>query len=82
MISVFGIRNFDQGTSQGFSLTVTYDGTEIMATSTSTQSLTVNTTAQAAGLKVDSLNFYPQNKGEISTHEFFFTPTLDISENS
>ena len=79
VISVFNLINFDEGTSQNFGLTVTYDSTEIMSTSTSTDSITVNTTSQAASLKIDALNFYPQNKGEISTYEFFFTPSLDIS---
>lgn len=79
--SVIGLVNFDEGTSQNFVITTTYDEVTLQSTGTATSQVTAKTTAQAGTLKVSNIIFYPMNEGEEATYEFYFSPVTSISEN-
>lgn len=76
LISIMNLRNFDEGTSDEFMLTTSYDGVTLQATQTATYFAV--TTTQAPSLNMRSLTFYPKNEGELATYQFYFTPQFDI----
>ena len=78
-VSLQGLINFDQGNSNDFVITTTYDGVVLQTTGTGTSQLVAQTTAQGNTLKVSNILFYPTNEGEISTYEFYFSPVTTIS---
>jgi hypothetical protein len=78
-VAVAGLTNFDQGNSQPFVLTTSYDGQQLQTTGTATGSTSATTTAQASPLKVSTILLDPSNEGESATYEFFFSPVLPIS---
>ncbi|CAG9322608.1 unnamed protein product [Blepharisma stoltei] len=83
ILSITGIRNFFQSKSDPFTIKTIYDGVVLQTTDSSvTESVLVNTTSQAPTLKVNEINFYPQNEGEIATYTFVFTPNIDISADA
>ena len=80
-ISLIGLLNFDQGSSQNFVITTSYANIILQTTGTGTNQLQAITTAQASILKVSSILFYPMNEGEEATYEFYFSPITNISSS-
>ena len=80
-ISVLGLRNFDQGTSDAFAISAKYDGTVVQQTTSTTSKLTITTGSQAATLSVSNIIFSPQNEAEKATYEFYLSPKTGISSS-
>jgi hypothetical protein len=78
-VSVIGLKNFDEGTSESFGLSSYYDDVLVQSTSSSTISTTVTTTSQAGKLQVSNILFSPKNEAEKSTFEFYFSPVSGVS---
>jgi len=74
-VSVLDLVNFKG--SGTFSLECTYDGVVV----TQSEPVTFTTSQLAPSLSVESIDFYPKNKGERATYVFKFTPQFDIEQD-
>ncbi|CAG9310830.1 unnamed protein product [Blepharisma stoltei] len=75
---IFGVKNFNAGISDDFSIKAYYDGVLLQQTS---GSVTISTTAAASTISVSAINFYPKNEGQTATYEFTMIPSVDIDSS-
>ena len=79
-VSVFNVPNFNQGTSNPFSISTMYDGLVLdVSSNLAATSLTLTTSASAQPLQVNSISADPLNEGEMSTYTFSVTPVNNIA---
>jgi histone deacetylase 6 len=77
--SLFNVDNFDEGSSNEFSVKIEYDSVVVEQTATGAAALKASSTAVYSPLQVSKVDFDPRNEGEVSTYQLTFLPALNIA---
>lgn len=82
VLTISEVSNPDEGTTEGFLISTTFDGLTLDETDETTLiGRTITTKAKASDITVSSISFDPQNISEQSTYTFKFITTDSITSS-